>query len=113
MKSKPKSKVYVVNQSTHDYSNAEKFGDIEFLTKGNFHILNTSRMAREFIVALKYSNPNDYIMPCGLSVMSLIAGGIFILMHKRINLLIYFTDRQGGGEYKARTLNFEELSKGD
>ncbi len=103
-----KRKVYIINKGTHDYSEAEKFGELVFLTEGNYHILSTSKMAREMIYGLKFSTPDDYIMPCSLTVMSSIACGIYARMHKRLNLLIY-TVKRGRGEYKARTLNFEEV----
>lgn len=103
-------KVYIVNKGTHDFSDAKKFGELVFLTEGNFHILATSKMAREINDGLKYSSSNDYILPCSLTVMSSITCAIFASLHNKLNLLIY-TVKKGKGIYKARTLKFSTPSK--
>lgn len=103
-----KNKVYIINKGTHDYSEAEKFGELVFLSEGNFHILSTSRMVREFTTKLKHSSPNDLIMPCSLSIMVGVACGIFSRQHNRLNLLIYIVEKRIG-KYKARTINFGGL----
>jgi hypothetical protein len=99
--------VYIVNKGCHDYTDAERFGNLIFLTAGSFNILSTSKMYRKFSEGLKNSQPSDYIMPSGLSIMNAIACSIFSVMHGRLNLLIYYTKNgQGKGAYRERSITF-------
>jgi hypothetical protein len=99
--------VYIINDSCHDYSKAEKFGKLTFLTKGKRNKLATARMFREFYDVLKWSGPEDHILLSGLTVMSVIACCVFVAKHKRINLLIYHTEG-AKSYYKTRTIEFKE-----
>lgn len=101
--------VYVINKSSHDYSEAERFGELIFLSKGRRNKLAVASMYREFEESLKHSEPTDYILTSGLTIMNIIACAIFALKHKRLNLLIFHVDeRNKDGYYKMRTINFEE-----
>lgn len=100
------SHVYVVNKSTnrgtgHDFSPAEKFGEIIFLSEGPMNRYSTNNMHRKFGEIMDKSGPEDYIVPCSLNVMNAIASSVFAVMHKRLNLLL-FKD----GEYLERNLVF-------
>ena len=104
--------IFIVNKGCHDYSAAERFGNLVFLSDGSFNVLSTSRMFRKFAAALQTSKPDDFIIPTGLSTMSIIACCCFAVLHGRLNLLIYYTKNgKGKGVYRERTLVFEELIK--
>jgi len=98
-------KVFVVNKSTsksgtgHDFSPAEKFGEIVFLSKGPMNRYSTNNMHRRFTEVMQNSNPDDYIVPCSLNVMNIIAGAVFAFMHGKLNLLLFKE-----GEYLERNL---------
>jgi hypothetical protein len=91
--------VYVVNKSAHDFSAAEHFGKLVFLSEGPVNRYATNHMHRIFTESLKDSEPTDYIVPCSLNVMNSIACAIFSHRHGRLNLLLF---RQG--KYLERTL---------
>ena len=99
------SHVYVVNKSTsksgtgHDFSPAERFGNIVFLSEGPMNRYSTNNMHRKFTDAMEGSNGEDYIVPCSLNVMNSIACAIFAVKHGKLNLLL-FKD----GEYLERNL---------
>jgi hypothetical protein len=82
-------KVYIVNQSSHDFTPAEAYGKVKFLSSGSMNRYATNSMIRSFTEALKDSEPNDYIVPCSLNVMNSIACAIFAHKHGRLNLLLY------------------------
>lgn len=101
--------VYIINRGCHDYSKAEKFGNLIYLSDGSFNLLSTGRMYRRFYSILKDSHEEDYILPTGLTIMGIVAGAVFASIHHRLNLLIYYTDRNGNnGRYKERTIIMEE-----
>jgi len=86
-------KVFIVNKSSHDFSDAARFGDLVFLSEGSFDPYSVGKMYREFEVILKHSSPEDYILPTGLSVMQIIVAAIFANMHHKLNLLLFSNGR--------------------
>lgn len=110
------AKVYIVNKGSHDHSDAERFGKIEYLSEGSINRYSTNTMYREFYPKLSESHEEDYILPTGLTIMSNIACAIFAMFHGRLNLLIYKASRSGGpGRYVQRSmiLNQSEEKKGE
>lgn len=83
------AKVFIVNKSNHDFSEATKFGEITFLSEGPMNRYSTNNMARIFEDVLKDSHKDDFIVPCSLNVMNIIAGAIFAKKHGCINLLLF------------------------
>ncbi len=93
------AKVFVVNRSAHDFSAAEKFGEITFLSDGPMSRYATNNMHRQFTEKMKGSEGSDYIIPCSLNVMNGIACAVFAKIHGKLNLLL-FKD----GDYVERNL---------
>ena len=82
-------KVYIVNKSSHDFSEALPYGEIIFLSEGSMNRYATNSMVRQFEVAMGQSTGDDYIVPCSLNVMNCIACAIFAHKHHRLNLLLF------------------------
>ena len=82
-------KVYIVNRSAHDFSSAETFGDLVFLSEGPMNRYATNSMVRQFKEILKDSSEDDYIVPCSLNVMNSLACAIFAHKHSKLNLLLF------------------------
>ena len=83
------ARVFIVNKSSHDFSAAEKFGDLIFLSEGPMKRYATNNMVRQFQDVMKDSTPLDYIVPCSLNVMNSIACAIFAHKHGCLNLLLF------------------------
>jgi hypothetical protein len=83
------SRVFIVNKSSHDFSAAEKYGELTFLSEGPMNRYATNNMVRLFTDALVESQPSDYIVPCSLNVMNSIACAIFAHKHGCLNLLLF------------------------
>ena len=82
-------RVYIVNKSSHNFSAAEQFGEIVFLSEGPMNRYSTNNMHRVFSEGLIESKKSDYIVPCALNVMNSIACAIFAHLHGGLNLLLY------------------------
>ena len=82
-------KVYVVNRSSHDFSDAENYGTVVFLSIGPMNRYGTNNMHRQFEELMKDSSAEDYIVPCSLNVMNSIACAIFAHRHGTLNLLLF------------------------
>lgn len=94
--------VFVVSKSSHDFSDARKFGKIEYLSEGAMNRYHVNNMVRQFIIKLKSSSSEDFILPCGLSIMNSIACSTFVLLHGRLNLLLFRK-----GRYVERNIVFD------
>ena len=81
--------VYIVNKSSHNFSPAEEYGELVFLSEGSMNRYGTNNMVREFGEVMKGSSPSDYIVPCSLNVMNAIACAIFAHKHGVLNLLLF------------------------
>lgn len=103
-------KVYVINRGGHDFSPAEAFGEVRFLSDGPVSQYETSKIYRAMKSALENSHPDDYILLSGLTVMAAIACSIFSVKHKRLNLLIY---RPQDHSYLERRISLESVSPED
>jgi len=96
-----KSKVFVVNKSAHDFSDAERYGKLVFITEGRLNRFNINDMHRQASEVLKQSKPTDFIVPCSLNVLNSIVCSTFAVLHHRLNLLLF---KEGG--YVERNIVF-------
>ncbi|WAC07773.1 MAG: hypothetical protein OS130_00805 [Thermodesulfobacteriota bacterium] len=103
-------KVFIVNRGGHDNEDAERFGELVYLSEGVISRYGTTQIYRLFAEKLKDSSPDDYILPTGLSTMGHIACSMFVFLHGKLNLLLYKRNSDGG-KYVERTLKMDELLK--
>lgn len=97
--------VYITNKSAHDFSEATKYGNLVFITKGKLNRFNANDMHRQAVEAMEGSEKNDYIVPCSLNVLNSVVCATFAVKHKRLNLLLF---KQG--EYIERNIVFDEVN---
>ena len=100
--------VFIVNDSGHDFSSAEPFGKLVYLTKGLYDRYNVTGMYREFEPKLCGSSPEDFILHSGPGIMSAVACSIFSAKHSRLNLLIWRGEDNGKQRYVQRRLSFKK-----
>jgi hypothetical protein len=96
--------VYIPNQSSHDHKDAERYGTVVYVTKGQLSKFATNSMYREWWKALRTSQPDDIILLSSLSTLQCIGCAIFGAMHGRLNLLLWRNDR-----YMKREILFSDL----
>ena len=99
-----RKKVFVINRSSHDYSQAEEFGKLVFMTEGSLNRFAVSKMFRTFEPFIQTSKEHDYLLLSGLSVMCSVASAMFADKHGRLNLLIYKPDPRNPGTYQERII---------
>ena len=104
------SKVFVVNRGGHNHTDAERFGELIFMSEGTINRYAVSQMYRQFVDHLKDSTEDDYILITGLSVMASVACSVFARIHGRLNLLLFKSSQSGEeGRYVERTVMLDEL----
>jgi len=82
-------KVYIPNNSGHDFSNAEEYGTPVFITEGTIDRFKINQMYREVADALKDSTDEDYIIVSGLTQINVVLTSAFAYKHGVLNMLIY------------------------
>jgi len=96
-------RVYIVSRSAHDFTNAEQFGKLVTLSEGPINRYSVNNIHRQFHSILKHSDPDDYILVCGLGIMNAVAASIMTALHGKVNFLLF---KQG--EYLPRNLVLKE-----
>ena len=95
--------VWISNRSRdHTYDAAREFGSPKYITQGNYPIFKTARLREEIIDALVYSEPDDYLLLSGSSVIAGLCMAVWLALHGKATLLLY--DRKVG-EYVERSLD--------
>lgn len=89
MEQKVKRKIYIPNRSSHDFSAAESFGELVFVTNGRVNRYDTNQMHRDVEIALCDSTENDYIIITSLSSLCSILTSFFVQKHGKLNLLLF------------------------
>lgn len=98
------TKVYVVNRGGHNYSDAERFGKLIYLSEGNQNRFAAGAIYRTFVEVLRDSNEDDYILVTSMNVLNSIASAIFSRKHGKLNLLLFHD-----GKYEPRELDVDSL----
>ena len=86
-------KVYVLNNGGHDYSDAERFGQVVFCSDHVIRKDDTALMYRVLNEALANAEPHDYILVSSLTSLCMIAAAIMAEMFGEIHMLIYSNGR--------------------
>ena len=82
-------KVYIVTRGHHDFSKAERYGELVFMTEGLISVKQIGVMIRTILEHLRDSTPEDYVMIYGPTMMVSLLCSIFVLRHSVLNILIY------------------------
>lgn len=97
-----KKKVYVLSDGGHDYSAAEKFGDIVICSEGALHKDDIAQMYRILSDAMYDAKVHDYILVSSLTSLCMVGAAIMSNNFGKVNMLIY-----RDGRYVERNLVLE------
>lgn len=103
-------KVYIPNNSGHDFSQAESFGELVFITQGSVDRFKINNMYREVVATLKDSTAHDYVMVTGLTQINVVLTSVFAVKHGRLRLLMYDVKEE---RYVLREIVIDNLLKSE
>jgi hypothetical protein len=103
--SKRRPIVFVANRSYHDYTRAEEFGDLRFLTEGQINKLSIGQIYRQMEERLADSTHEDFFMPTSLPILAGVATGILVAKHGMVRYLLFQY-----GQYSERLLDLRKFS---
>jgi len=103
-----KHRVFVTNYAGHDYTQAEQFGKIVFVTKGFVSFESLDRLKFMVTESLLDTTPDDYILLSGTTLICSLVVSIWLHMHKVAHILNW--DKKTS-DYRLLTLTTEHLDK--
>lgn len=64
------AKVYIINDSNHNFDDAKRYGELRYVTKGKVPIFKTGATKSLLIEGLKdFDHTNDYLLVSGPSLL--------------------------------------------
>ena len=96
------AKVYVVNNANHDYSKAEQYGELMYVTRGKLPIFKTSTVRAMLEKGLVKFTKDDYLLISGPAIVNIIAATILYNKFDIVKFLVFDAKQQ---DYVVRHLN--------
>ena len=98
------TRVYIANASGHDMTDAARFGELHFITKGEIDRFRPNYMLRRAVRVLHDSEPDDYLLLTSLTILCSVICAVFARKHGTLNLLLF-----RNGKYIARKMTLDNL----
>lgn len=105
------ARVFVLNKSAHDFSSAESFGELIFVTDGHYNIFNTGQLI-QFLANFfsDFDSQEDFLVMSGSPFVASLAFTYLINNVNSVKLLLFDAKQR---IYIPRTLTFTQFKKGD
>jgi len=92
------NKIHVTNYNpAYDYSNAEQYGELIFMTKGYLPPSAHRKAEESFLAYATQASTDDYLMLSGSNIVCALALASWLSVFKSANLL-YHVKGKGSGE---------------
>lgn len=104
------SKVFVTNFAGHDYSKAEKYGEIVWITRGYVSFHSLDRVKYRICESVSTSSSEDWLLLSGIPMICVVSALYWYFLHKKVKLLIH--DKKRDDEYRELIItekNFQDL----
>lgn len=96
------AKVYVANNTNHDYSKAEQYGQLVDVTNGKAPIFKTSLMKSILEDGLADFTEDDYLLVSGPAILCIMASTVLFSKFDTVKFLVFDAKQQ---DYVVRHLN--------
>ena len=96
------AKVYVVNSTNHDYSKAEQYGELVYVTKGKLPIFKTTTVKAILEKGLVKFTKDDYLLISGPAIVNVMAATVLYNKFDTVKFLVFDAKQQ---DYVVRHLN--------
>lgn len=96
------AKVYIVNNANHDYSKAEQYGELMYVTRGKVPIFKTSTVRAMLEKGLVEFTKDDYLLISGPAIVSVMAATVLYNKFDTVKFLVFDAKQQ---DYVVRHLN--------
>ena len=96
------AKVYIVNDANYDYSKAEQYGELVYVTRGKLPIFRTSTVRVMLEKGLVKFTKDDYLLISGPTIVSIMAATILYNKFDTVKFLVFDAKQQ---DYVVRHIN--------
>lgn len=96
--------VWVPNKAGHNFTDAERFGRLVYLTEGSINRYSANSMYRILSEQMEDASSTDYLLVSSLSILNSIASGILAYKFGLVNYLLF-----KNGIYLERSVNYSSL----
>ena len=96
------AKVYVVNNTNHDYSKAKQYGELVYITKGKLPIFKTNTVRAMLEKGLVKFTKDDYLLISGPAIVNIMAATLLFNKFDTVKFLVFDAKQQ---DYVVRHLN--------
>lgn len=79
--------VWIANYAGHPYDQAEKFGELRYLTRGYVSLGNLDRLVYDVAEKVAETKAEDYLLLSGLCVVGVIASVAWVTMWGGVKIL--------------------------
>jgi hypothetical protein len=103
-------RVFVTNFAGHDYTKAEKYGKIVWVTRGYVSFHSLDRVKYRVCEEVDKSIAEDWLLLSGIPMICVVAALYWFWKHKKVKLLIH--DKKNGDSYRELIItdkNFGDL----
>lgn len=105
-------RVYIVNFAGHDFSDAQRWGEIKKIVDGYVRLDHPDRILYEIAEVLTHSESKDWLLPSGLLLVNILAALAFYEKHGCARLLVYDRKRarnEGEPDYREIIITREQI----
>jgi hypothetical protein len=96
------AKVYIVNDANYDYSKAEQYGELVYVTRGKLPIFKISTVRVMLEKGLESFTKDDYLLISGPAIVSVMAAIVLFNKFDTVKFLAFDAKQQ---DYVVRHLN--------
>lgn len=83
------SRVWIVNFAGHDYSDAERFGELDYITRGYISLGHLDRILYTVSESVAKTDESDWLLPSGLILLNALTAAVWLKKHGTLNLLVW------------------------
>ena len=87
-------RVFIINNTSHDYSSATKYGTVVSITEGKMPIFKTDLMKEILTKALENFTSNDYLLISGPAWLCVMTSAILYKRLDEVKFLIFDAKEQ-------------------
>lgn len=101
-------RVFIANYAGHDYTKAEAYGELKFVTKGFISFQSLDRVKFQVAEGLVGTRSEDWLVLSGTNIVNALAAVLWYVMHGKVKILNY---DKSTGSYREIILTGEATDK--
>jgi len=89
------TRVFVANYAAHDYEDAERYGELKYITKGFVSFQGLDRLKFQICQGIMDTTADDWLALSGTNIINVLAALLWFQMHGTVKILNYDKTTRG------------------